>query len=149
MGASSGEACQRILSDLSCAGRVGCIIFNRLVDIYLSLGNMKRATTTTSAFISGSAGCHIKSTFPLHQTEAQQHERHKDVASDVHLSCSCCHFLLADSCKRDSSFLFSGALRTVLLPLVQGLCAVFRPLSTAPRLPASQFTVCTSRFTRL
>ena len=38
------------------------------------------------------------------------------------------------------------------LPLIHGLCAFSRPLlipvSTAPFLPASQFTVCTSRFTR-
>ena len=39
------------------------------------------------------------------------------------------------------------------LPLIHGLCAFVRPLltpiSAAPSLPASQFTVCTSRFTRL
>ena len=39
------------------------------------------------------------------------------------------------------------------LPLIHGLCAFFRllltPVSAAPSLPASQFTVCTSRFTRL
>ena len=39
------------------------------------------------------------------------------------------------------------------LPLIHGLCAFFRPLltpvSAAPSLPVSQFTVCTSRFTRL
>ena len=37
------------------------------------------------------------------------------------------------------------------LPPIHGLCAFFKPLltpvSTAPFLPASQFTVCTSRFT--
>ena len=41
---------------------------------------------------------------------------------------------------------------TVFLPRIQGLCAFSRPLltpvSTAPFLPASQITVCTSRFTR-
>ena len=35
-------------------------------------------------------------------------------------------------------------------PLIHGLCAFFRslltPVSAAPSLPASQFTVCTSRF---
>ena len=39
------------------------------------------------------------------------------------------------------------------LPLIHGLCAFFRPLvtpvSAAPSLLASQFTVCTSRFTQL
>ena len=39
------------------------------------------------------------------------------------------------------------------LPLIHGLCAFFRPLSTpvstAPSPPPSQFTVCTSRFARL
>ena len=38
------------------------------------------------------------------------------------------------------------------LPRIRGLCAFFRPLltpvSAAPSLPDSQFTVCTSRFTR-
>ena len=44
-------------------------------------------------------------------------------------------------------------LRAILASvLIHGLCAFFRPLltpvSTAPSLPASQFTVCTSRHTR-
>ena len=41
----------------------------------------------------------------------------------------------------------------LFLPLLHGLCAFLRPLSTpvsaAPSWPASQFTVCTSRLTRL
>ena len=41
---------------------------------------------------------------------------------------------------------------TLILPLIHGLCALFRPLltpvSATPSLPASQFTVCTSQFTR-
>ena len=41
----------------------------------------------------------------------------------------------------------------LFLPRIHGLYAFFRPLlsavSTAPSWPASQFTVCTSRFTRL
>ena len=41
--------------------------------------------------------------------------------------------------------------RAIVAP-IHGLCAFFRPLLTpgltAPSLPASQFTVCTSRFTR-
>ena len=40
----------------------------------------------------------------------------------------------------------------LFLPLIHGLCAFFRPLltpvSTAPFSPASQFTVCNSRFAR-
>ena len=41
----------------------------------------------------------------------------------------------------------------LFLPLIHGLCAFFMPLltcvSTAPSWPDSEFTVCTSRFTRL
>ena len=41
----------------------------------------------------------------------------------------------------------------LVLPLIHGSCAFFRPhltpVSATPSLPASQFTVCTSRFTRL
>ena len=44
------------------------------------------------------------------------------------------------------------AVCALFLPLIHGLCAFFRtlltPVSTALSLPASQFTVCTSQFTR-
>ena len=62
---------------------------------------------------------------------------------------------LAPTQSRDNPanlFMFMCFFFPRFLPLIHGLCAFSRPLltpvSTAPSLPASQFTVCTSRFAR-
>ena len=62
----------------------------RWKDLSSFLGNLERATTTTSAFITAvSQDATSKVPFPQWQTEARQHKRSKDAASDVCLSCSC------------------------------------------------------------
>ena len=53
------------------------------------IGNVPNATATMRASSGGSSDATSKASFPLHNTEARQHQGNSDITSDVVLSCCC------------------------------------------------------------
>ena len=74
----------------------------------LVIGNQKGRQRQLLPSSLGTLDATSKVPFPLWQTEARQHKRNEDVASDVCLGGSCCPWAGADSLYTDVSMHFLG-----------------------------------------